>query len=421
MTLVNRPYVAALALAVLMPASAMAQELVLSIGSRGYGEVVGPAIEAFEAENPGITVEWQKISDVPSESRKLYVTNLTARSATPDLFSVDVIWPGEFAQRRWIAPIGDAFSKDELSVMNPSFMEAATVGDKIYGVPLYVDGTQFFYRKDLLEKYGLDAPSTWEDVIAASTTILEGENDPNLVGFVSMWAKIEGLFMNWLSFTYANGNSFFDENGKPQVNTAEAIHATQTMVDMIYKHKIAPESILSMRPDDARTLFQQGRAIFMMVQDFVYAPLSAPDSPVNGKFDFTRNPYFAAHEGAPATAMGGYLIAVNANTEHPEAARKLVRYLVSYDSQLFAAVEASKSPGRMDVYDDPAMTDNKILQKFGQAYAAGVVRPSAQTGSRYPKVSDAMQIAITAALHRSKTVKEALSEAQARVEAILAE
>lgn len=408
------------ALGLLLPGLSGAADLVLSIGSRGYGAAVEPALERFEADNPDIEVEWLKISDVPSESRKLYVTSLMARSSTPDVFAVDVIWPGEFAQRGWIAPIGDAFSEEEKAQFNASFREAATVDGELYGVPLYVDGTQFFYRSDLLEKYSLEVPQTWEEVVSASRTILDGENDPDLTGFVSMWARIEGLFMNWLSFTYANGGTFFDEQGKVQVNSDEAVAATQFMVDMLHEHQIVPESILNMRPDDARTLFQQGRAVFMMVQDFVHAPLSADDSPVNGKFDFTRNPYFEGHDDAPGTAMGGFLLAVNANSEQPEAAIRLLRHLTSYESQLAAAVNASKSPGLMSVYADEAVQGNPVLQKFGEAYAAGVVRPSAGTGSLYPKVSDVMQGAITSALHRSKGVKEALDEAQAELEEMLA-
>lgn len=399
---------------------ATAEDIVLSIGSRGYGAAVVPALASFEAANPDIKVEWLKVSDVPSESRKLYVTSLMARSSTPDVFSVDVIWPGEFAQRRWISPIGDDFTDEELAQFNPSFLEAATVDGKIYGVPLYVDGTQFFYRSDLLEKYKLPVPKTWEDVIASSKTILEGENNPDLVGFVSMWAKIEGLFMNWLSFSYGNGSPFFDEQGHVSVNSPEAIEATQTMVDMLYKHKIAPKSILSMRPDDARTLFQQGRSVFLMVQDFAYAALNADDSPVNGKFDFTRNPYFAAHPDAPSTAMGGFLLAVNANSKHRDAAVKLLKHMASYELQLSAAVNASKSPGLMNVYADASMQDNQVMQKFGKAYAAGVVRPSAGTGSLYPKVSDIMQTAITSALHQSKSVEDALNEAQLSLEKLLA-
>ncbi len=89
----------AISAAMLLPSLSSAQELVLSIGSRGYGAAVEPAIESFEAANPGVKVEWLKISDVPGESRKLYVTSFLAKSPTPDVFAVDIIWPGEFAKR----------------------------------------------------------------------------------------------------------------------------------------------------------------------------------------------------------------------------------------------------------------------------------------------------------------------------------
>ncbi len=77
----------------------------MSIGSRGYGAAIDRNIESFEAANPGITVEWLKMSDVPGESRKLYVTSFLAKSPTPDVFAIDVIWAGEFAQRGWLAPL----------------------------------------------------------------------------------------------------------------------------------------------------------------------------------------------------------------------------------------------------------------------------------------------------------------------------
>ena len=404
-----------------MPSVLSAQDLVMSIGSRGYGAAVEHGIASFEKANPGVNVEWLKISDVPSESRKFYVTSFLAKSPTPDVFAVDIIWPGEFAKRGWIAPLSDHFSDEDEAAYNSAFIDAATVDGEVYGVPLFVDGTAFFYRKDLLEKYGLGVPNTWEEVIASAKTVLEGENDPQLTGFVSMWAKIEGLFMNWLSFVYGNGGTFFDDNGKVAVNSPEAIHATQTMVDFLYKHEIANESILSMRPDDARTLFQQGRSVFLMVQDFVYGPLSADDSPVAGKFDFKRNPYFADHEDAPATAMGGYLLAVNANSEHKEEASALALHMGGYDQQLWAAVNASKSPGRQDVYDDAAMADADVLRKFGEVYAAGVVRPSGPTGNQYPKISDVMQIEITNALYQKKTVEDAMNDAATAIEKILSE
>ena len=163
-------------------------------------------------------------------TRKLYVTSLTAKSPTPDVFAIDVIWAGEFAQRGWLAPLDDLLGADTLATYNQSLLKGAQINGQTFAVPLYVDGTHLFYRTDLLKKYNLEVPKTWEEVIADSKTIMKGENNPQFYGFVSMWAKIEGQFMNWLSFTNGNGGGFSDADGKVAVNSPANIAATQAMV-----------------------------------------------------------------------------------------------------------------------------------------------------------------------------------------------
>lgn len=410
---------AAAATLIALPGSA--QELVLSIGSRGYGPAVERNIERYTTENPDVSIEWNKVSDVPGETRKLYVTGLTAKSPTPDIYAVDVIWAGEFAQRGWLEPLNGLLEPATIETFNPSLLAASTVDGEVHALPLYADGIHFFYRSDLLEKYGLDVPQTWEEVLVASKTITEGEGNPQLYGFVSMWAKIEGLFMNWLAFTNGNGGGFYDAEGNVAVNSQANIEATQFMVDLLHEQRLAPDSILNARPDDARTLFQQGRAVFLMVQDFVYAPLSADNSPVAGKFDFTRVPYFDGHEDAMSTTMGGWFLGINPNSENKEAAADFLAHFTSKEQQLTAAIEDNRAPTIPSVYEDPSMGNNQVLSKFGANYDFGVVRPSAGTGSDYPRVSEIMQLEITNALHRQKSVEEALNDAQAQLEALLSE
>ena len=393
-------------------------EITISIGPRGFGEMTPRLIEGFMKENPHIKVNWQKISDVPNESRKLYVTNFTAESSKPDIISVDVIWPGDFAKRGWIAPLNDLFTKEELSQYNQSFAEAATVDGKLYAIPLYIDGTHLFYRVDLLEKYGFEAPKTWEELISQSKTILEGEKNPDLVGFVNMWAKIEGLFMNWLTFFYGAGGKFFDEQGKITVNSPEGIKAMQAMVDILHKHKIANESILTFKPNDARVLFQQERAVFLMVQDFVISPLSADDSPVKDKFKITRNPYFEGNPNSHSTTIGGYLLAINQYSEHKEAAAKLIKYFTKYESQLESAKVSNKAPTINSVYQDSSLKGS-VLQILGANYKVGVVRPSAETGERYNRVSQIMQAEITEALHQRKPPAQAMKDAEDQIKRFL--
>ena len=43
----------------------------------------------------------------------------------------------------------------------PATVETATYRDKLYAVPVHSDGGLLYYRKDLLDKAGVQPPKTW--------------------------------------------------------------------------------------------------------------------------------------------------------------------------------------------------------------------------------------------------------------------
>ena len=408
--------VAVLSLLLLLPAAAQdSVSLTLSIGARGFGDAAPVLIETCEEEVGGISVDWERISDVPNESRSIYVTNFTARNSKPDIIAVDVIWPGDFAARGWIAPIEEYFGEEALAEYIPGFLAAAQVDGHTYAIPLYIDGIHLFYRADLLEKYGLDVPSTWEGLIAAAETVVEGEANPDLAGFISMWAKIEGLFMNWLAFFQGAGGTFFDADGNLAINSEAGIKSLSTMVGML-ESGVAPESILTFRPNDARLLFQQERAVFLMVQDFVLAPLTADDSPVKDAVEFTRVPYFEGNDMTNTTVIGGFLLAVNKHSENVEAAADFIKCFTSYESQVQASLIQGKVPTRPAVYDDARIAaEAPGVAALGANFVYAFARPSAQTGTAYPEISEIMQTEISAALLGEKTPEQALADAEAQI------
>jgi multiple sugar transport system substrate-binding protein len=410
----------ALLIALALGIAAAQTTLTLSIGVRGFGAAAEALIPLCEAEL-GVRVDWQRISDVPNESRSVYVTNFSARNPLPDVLAVDVIWPGDFAARGWIAPLDDYFSADELAAFLPGFAAAAQVNGSTYAIPLYIDGIHLFYRADLLAKYGFQPPRTWEELIEQSKTILAGEANPDMVGFVSMWAKIEGLFMNYLAFLYGAGGTFFDDAGDVAFDGPEGVQALTTMVEMLHTHRIVPESVLTFRPDDARILFQQGRAVFLMVQDFVLPPLTSADSPVRDAVDFTRVPVFAsAPADSPSTVSGGFLLAVNAQSRHKAEAADLIRCFTSEAAQRTATLVQGKVPVRSSVYDDPQVqAERPLVAQLGANFEYALTRPSARTGTAYPEISEIMQTEISAALLRRKSPERALRDAATQVRVIL--
>lgn len=156
----------------------------------------------------------------------------------------------------------------------------------------------------------------------------------------------------------------------------------------------------------------------MTVQDFVVTPLSADDSPVKDKYKITRNPYFAGHPEGHSTTIGGYLLSMNAHSKHKEAAAKLIKYFTSYSAQIQSATRFNKAPTRLAAYGDAALKGS-VLEVLGKNYAVGVVRPSAETGAKYNRVSQIMQAEITQALHRKKTAAQAMADAEKQIKPLL--
>ncbi len=52
-------------------------------------------------------------------------------------------------------------------------MDAATLNEKVYGKPWYAGARSLIYRKDFLEKAGVEPPKTWEDMSAAAKAVKE--------------------------------------------------------------------------------------------------------------------------------------------------------------------------------------------------------------------------------------------------------
>jgi multiple sugar transport system substrate-binding protein len=289
----------------------------------------------------------------------------------------------------------------------------------VYGIPLYTNAIHFFYRKDLLDKYGKPVPQTYEQMVAAAGEIVQKEKNPDLVGYISMWAQIEGLFMNYLQFLWGDGGQFFGQAGRPAVDSPEARKALGAMVGLI-KDGVAPQSIITYKPNDAMALFRQGRAVFMVVQDFVWPMLNADDSPVKGKVGMTRVPYFAGHPDARTVCMGGWILIVNPYSKSKNAAANLIKYLTSEQAGLKIAVETGSMPARNGMESNAQLlAQYPIAKQLYADFAVGDVRPSAQAGAKYPELSHEMQLAIHAALAGEKSPDQALADAQKAVAKLL--
>ena len=69
----------------------------------------------------------------------------------------------------------------------------------------------FITGKDLLEKYTIAPPQTWNQLLQAAKTILAREQDRQLVGFSGQFKQYEGLVCNMMEYILSNGGALWDE------------------------------------------------------------------------------------------------------------------------------------------------------------------------------------------------------------------
>ena len=175
---------------------------------------------------------------------------------------MDVIWPSEFASAGWALPLDRFFT----GAVQRQFLDAPILANhyrgQTFGVPLFIDAGLLYYRKDLLEKYGMSPPRTWPELVEQAKTILARQQDPQLVGFSGQFKQYEGLVCNMMEYILSNGGALWDEARlKSAISQARAVEAVRFVRDRIIG-EIAHRGVLAYEEPESLTLFTQGRAIF---------------------------------------------------------------------------------------------------------------------------------------------------------------
>lgn len=190
-------------------------------------------IDAFEAENPGVNVELVVADENLLD--QLMTLNVAAGSP-PDVvlhplqltakWYNDGLLDAEFATRV-IESLGvDTFTNGSLSLVE------TPEGGMYAAIPSDGWGQMLLYRKDLFDEAGLEAPTSYEAIMAAAEALHDPEN--GFVGFLG--ASSPSQLYTWQVFEHialANGATFVDADGNITFNSPEMVEAIQFYADVM--------------------------------------------------------------------------------------------------------------------------------------------------------------------------------------------
>ena len=140
------------------------------------------------------------------------------------------VWQG------WLTPLDDLVEKYReeynLDDIDPSMWEGATFDGTVYGVPMGSNAIMLMYRQDLFEKYNLEVPETYDEIIAACEVLKqeEGLDIPFAMDLSAGWA--------WgIAFREAlvsqGGDMFVEGSNEPAFNSPEGVAALTKMKEVV--------------------------------------------------------------------------------------------------------------------------------------------------------------------------------------------
>ncbi|KAI8622208.1 hypothetical protein BC830DRAFT_1076640 [Chytriomyces sp. MP71] len=287
---------------------------------------------------------------------------LSSNDSSIDIFMMDVVWPAGFADH--LVDLTPYITPDISNQHNPTIWNNGVVNGRHVAVPTFADYGVFYYRDDLLAKYGFNSPpATWDEMEFMATTVMAGE--PNMIGYLAQFNAYEGLTCNLMEWLAGNdAGSILLPN---QTLTFDNPRTVQILdrVKRWFLTGITPKYALTFEEKDTLTAFSTGNVLFMRSWPNAGSVLKAASVPFS--FKVTGNPG-ATNETKFAAALGGWHMGLTKATHNATAAAQVILYMASAEFQKFRLETVGVLPTIMALYEASRITTaiNGLWDAFSQ-------------------------------------------------------
>ncbi|MET8827407.1 extracellular solute-binding protein [Streptomyces sp. NPDC004610] len=325
-------------------------------------QVVESVVQEFEKTHEGAEVS---IEYIPVETRAQRIkAAFNDPKSAPDLIEYGNTDTAGYVKDGGLADITEEFDAwDEAKDADPTARQSVTVDGKVYGAPFFVGVRALYYRTDVFEELGLEAPKTQAELITTAKKIREEK--PDLYGLAVGGAYTYGA----MPFIWANGGEIAtgkDGSFASAIDSAAAQKGIEAYTSLFGDDNCPAAKCAGFGGNDTVTAFASGKAGMAIGGDFSHQAVEA--GAVKGKYAVVPLPGVEAGSIAPAFA-GGNNIGVLKSTSKRSLAVDLMQELASKQTQgqLFDAM--GFLPTYADVRDEAATKDS-FIEPFVQTLAA---------------------------------------------------
>jgi multiple sugar transport system substrate-binding protein len=373
------------------------------IANDGNEENLAAIVAAFEAENPGVTVE---VTTLPYGDYGTALQTDLAAGTVSDAFDVEYSNYATYQANGVLAPL----EITDPAVYRPSLLEAYSTDGVPYALPSSFSAVVLYYNKDLFDEAGIAYPTngwTWADEQTAAEALTDKK--------AGVWGDHQpvSFYEYYKTVAQSSGKFLTDDKSAVAFNSPEGVAAAEWLVN---KSGTVMPTIEDGQgtPDFDTNLFKDGKLAMMHSGIWIFGALA--DVPFG--WDIAVEP----GNTTQASAVFSNAVGVSATSEHVAEATKWAEFLTSSDIAVQTRLDAGwelppiADDAKLATYltkDNPA---NR--QAVFDSLAAIALPPVVPVGQQ--EMQDITTEELIEAQAGRKTVQEALDSAEERINAAIA-
>ena len=221
----------------------------------------------YEAQNPGITINWQNI---PYAGYREKLLTAAAGSVLPDVFIDGFNMSGSYVGSGIVTDITENLEEWDLwNSFDPSVQNLVSYEGKLYGFPFRLKVYPLIINTRLFKEAGLDPDNTpletWSQVMDAAKKLLKVENGVVVQeGMASFYDK-SSIARIFDILVQQDGGQFIDEHGNPAFNDQHGLNAMNYCIEL-YSVK-QPEGTSPVDTSVSRS-YLQGKAAMTLMESY---------------------------------------------------------------------------------------------------------------------------------------------------------
>ena len=305
--------------------------------------------------------------------------------------------------------------------IQPNVKKAITFSDGQYGIPFWTEAQVLYYRKDLLEAAGFDAPpKTWDEFRTMSKALTDPSKGLYGAGIGYGKGNSDAEFLT-RGIIWSYGGSVDTQDGKTVIaDSPETVQAASFIRDIFLTDKSTPPSAIGWDDSGNNKAYLSGQAAMIFNVGSVLATIKQDNPELYEKTGIA--PYPAGPKGTFLPGISNNL-GIFKDSKNKELAKKFIEYILEPD--WYKTWIEKGAPLTGPIYT--ALTEEAVWQdEKNKAFVESVKGFSflGHPGEYTPKAGEAFNLRVVndtfqkLLLESSYTPEAAVKDLQAKVQEI---